>query len=82
MQHAEFKKRFTHLLADLHAAFRIGVGQEQHELFAAVAGCQICRPANLRVQDPRQRTQAGISGLVTIMIIELLEIVDVDQQQR
>ena len=82
MRQAKFAKRLAHPFADLHAAVRIGVRQQQHELFAAVAGCQIRGPANLCGEDPRQRAQTGVAGRVPVLIVELLEMVDVDQQQR
>lgn len=66
VQHAEVAQGPAHVLADELAAFRVGVREQQRELLAAVARCEVGRPAHLRSQDPRQRAQAGVGGLMAI----------------
>ena len=57
------------------------VGDQQHELVAAVAGEQP-RLALGAAQPPRDAPQQPVAGAVAERVVDELEVVEVDQQQR
>ncbi len=75
-----FAERPAHILGDELAALRVRVRQKQDELLAAVARGKIRGAADPGGEDPHERAQAGIAGLVAILVVELLEVIDVHQQ--
>src|SRR5690606_11382037 len=61
---------------------RIGFRQDDHELLAAKAGAKIWRAADIALDAISDLAQTFVSGEVSGTVVELLEIIDVDQQQR
>ena len=61
----------------------VGLGPRQHDrdLLAAVTGHEIAFPGRL-AQDPRRAAQHFVAGLMSVGIVELLEMIDVPQDQR
>ncbi|MCY1522301.1 hypothetical protein D9M68_571460 [compost metagenome] len=58
-----------------------GRGQQHHELFAAETAQQVAGP-QLRRRQSCERLQHGIAGRVAVGVVDRLEMVDVDDQQR
>ena len=79
---AEGSQRGTHLLGDLHGPLQGGAGQQQGELLSAVTGSEIVFPPQHFGQQARHLLQALVPHLMTIVIIELLEVVHIHQHQR
>ena len=74
-------QRALDTLADTCAPGRIRVRQQHREFFAAITRREI--GAALRLgQDFGHRLQTNVAGRMPIRIVELLEMVDVDHQQR
>ncbi len=73
------------LLLELHrpfvAGFHTGLGQNQQELFASVAAGNIPAP-RYRAENRTQFAQQNIARFVTKGVVELLETIDVDHQDR
>ena len=62
---------------------QIAAGQQHHELLAAEARHQVAlAPAAGLRQGAGQRLQAGVAGQVAVVVVEVLEHVHVDHQQR
>jgi hypothetical protein len=68
--------------ADDQGPRRIGVGQDARKLLAAVARHHIGRTIQAALQCLGSAAQAVIARLVPVEIVEALEEVDVEQQQR
>ncbi len=60
---------------------QIGVGQDDGELVAAVAGQQIARAFDGLAHRPRHLDEAVVAGRVAVGVVECLEVVDVDHYQ-
>ncbi len=60
-------------------AFRIDIGQEEHELLSAVSRHQLARPAAQPLQRLRDQAQAGVSAGMAMAVVEGLEVVDVGE---
>ena len=58
-----------------------GLGQEEHELLAAVAADDVGRP---QVGPDRlgDAAQDDVAGGVAVRVVDLLEVVDVDERDR
>jgi len=69
-------------LPDPRASRRIGVGQQHHELFAAISRREIRGSLGFRGQNMRNGTQAVVAGRVSILVVECLEMIEVDHQER
>lgn len=61
----------------LHVRFR----QYDHHFFAAVAAADV-GSARIFDQEPGELPQHGVAGLVSVCVIKLLEMVDVEHHQR
>ena len=59
-----------------------GVGQDDGELLAAVAGREVDAAPELLAEQPAQPSQRFVPGGVAAGVVELLEVVDVDHEQR
>ena len=69
-------------MCDLRGAALVGVGQQNSKLFAAVPRGNITRPLHGfvdRLGDDREDT---VTFRVAIGVVETLEAVDIDQEQR
>ena len=67
-----------------HAGRRltVGIGQQQHKLLSAIAGHQIRWCANRTVERLCHLLEAHISHLMAVVVVEALEIVHIDQDER
>ncbi len=74
--------RFAQRRADLRRAFEVGRRQYADEFLAAVSRDLVARPVHGRRQRLGDQRQAGITGLVAIGVVVLLEVIDIDQQKR
>lgn len=79
MQHGEVVQRRANLFADPGATLRIGVRQQHGEFLAAVACRDVGRALGLGREDPAQRAQATIARQMSVMVVERLEMIEVDQ---
>ena len=68
-------------VTERHGAIGVGVGQQAGELLAAIPRDQVGRPPDTRRHRPSQVPQAIIAGQVTVVVVEALEQVDVDQEE-
>ena len=59
----------------------IGVGQDDGELLAAVAGGQVFHMPNRPADRVGHQLEAAIAGLVAVPVVILLEVIDIAQQQ-
>ena len=79
MRDSQLAHRQGHLLGQPAGTGQVRARQQQGDFLTAVTGRNIARP----VQQGRDRTgdrlQTGIPRLVTIQIVELLELVDIQQ---
>src|SRR5206468_12793703 len=73
--------RSAHLLGEQIGARRIGAGCEDHELLAAVARAQVAA-AHGAVQDLRDPHEDLVACSVAEPVVQPLEVVDVDHQDR
>ena len=71
--------QLAQLLAQVGALLDRGLGQDQHELLAAVAADQVARAEVLRdrLRDP---TQHYVAGRVAVRVVDDLEVVDIDER--
>lgn len=68
--------------ADLDGVLVAGIGKDDRELVATVARGEIARPARRLADDRSRLPEALVPGLVAIGIVELLEVIDIEHQQR
>ncbi len=66
-------------LADLHRAAQVGIRQDGDELLAPEAGDEI-RFAHGVSKTRRDLLQYLVTTLMTVTVVDLLEVVDVDHQ--
>ena len=59
----------------------LAVGQDDHELLPAEAGDDVVRPHRV-AQYVRERAQGLVAGLVTVRIVQSLEVVEVSVRER
>ena len=69
-------------VATLSAPGRVGAAEDDREFFAAVARDQIGRAVDRAFQDRRDLLQAFVSGVVPVGVVEELEVIDVDEDER
>ena len=60
---------------------RAGAGQHRDEFLAAIAPEQVLRPQRA-AQRVRDHAQAMVAAGVAVEVVDLLEVIDVDEQQR
>ncbi len=65
----------------LHAV-AAGVVEQHGKFFTAVAGREVEGPARRHRQHARHLRETRIAGLVAAAIVERLEVIEVDEQQR
>ena len=82
MQHPEATNRFKCLSTDLLTALCVCIGQQQSKFLSAIPGGEIRWSANLLGQDPRNRAQATVAPWMAVQVIEFLEVINIDHQQR
>lgn len=70
------------MLGDVRHTLLVGVWEHDTKLLAAIATGQIVAPADCMSEHFGHFFQAGISGQVTIVVIEGLEVVDVGHDDR
>ncbi len=63
-------------------AFAIGLREQQREFFSAVARGKVARPGRMALDHGRDLLQAMIPGLVSVGVVEGLEVIGIDQQHR
>jgi hypothetical protein len=61
--------RLVHPFADAFAIFRVGVRQQQNELLPAISGSEVVGSPGFPGENLRDRAQAGVAGLVAVLII-------------
>ena len=82
MGHRQLLHRRAHHLADLQRPLGVGVRQQQAELLAAIAAGKahgVGGDAGQRFAEPGE---AGVAFGMAIGVVEELEVIDVDHQQR
>jgi hypothetical protein len=80
MRYAKLLKTPPDLLADEFATCRIGIRQQHSELFSTIPDGQIGGSARLRGKHLRERLQTGISSLMSVLVVEFLEMIYIDHQ--
>ena len=60
----------------------VGAGQHHRKLFAAIAGSQVAGALDVVPDDRADVAQTLIAGHMAVKIIEALEVIDIDHQQR
>jgi hypothetical protein len=69
------------LLRDALGLVAVDAGQEQRELVAADAREQLARP-RVAAEPLRDRREHRVAGLVPVRVVDLLELVDVEHDER
>ena len=69
-------------LGNPNAFAEIHVAEHHHQLFAAEAGRYVLRSPQLGRDDGAHALQAGVAGQMPVAVVECLELVDVEHQQR
>lgn len=59
----------------------IGAGKSQHELIAAVARGEAPGVVGCVLEHRRDLTQDAAAGLMTVLVVDPLEVVEVEEQQ-
>ena len=68
-------------LREFAGAIQAGLGKQKCDLLAAEAGSQIDR-SHGAPDDLAYRTQDIVARIVTVAIVDALEVIDVDEDQR
>ena len=71
----------AHALGEQATGFDAGARQQDHELFAAVARRHVA-VADLGLDATRELSQQFVAGEVTVLVVDLLEVIDVDHEAR
>jgi hypothetical protein len=58
------------------------IDQQHHKLFTTVAGQHVALAVDPGLHQRGQGTQAGVSARVPVLIVDLLEVIDVEDDQR
>ena len=58
----------------------VALGHQAHELLATVARYQVLRALKASLEASRHLLQAGITGLVAVMVVVAFEMVDINHQ--
>ena len=69
------------LLREDGAFLDVGLGEDQHELLAAVAADHVARP-QVRAERLGDAAQHDVAGGVAVGVVDGLEVVDVDERDR
>ena len=77
-----FAHQLAHHLAQLARLLEVAVRQQHGEFLAAVTGRHFAGPARPAGQGLRHGPKALVAGDMTVGVVEALEIVDVDHEQR
>jgi hypothetical protein len=70
------------LLGDGAGIVAAYLGQDQRKFLAAIAAGEVERALSVAADDARDRAKTLVAGLVAVLVIEQLEMIDVDEQQR
>lgn len=70
------------VFGDLDRAVSVGVGEDQHELLAAVADDHIGGALHLALQRLGDADQAVVSLLVAVGVVEGFEVVHIEHDDR
>ncbi len=81
MRDRESPHPLTQLLRPLAGVFQRALGQDQQELLAAVATGHVAG-ADSRREDPAQLPQERVAGLVAEGVVETLEVIQVEHDDR
>lgn len=79
---AEIEDAGADRLGDRDGAVRVDVGQHDDEFLAAVTGRVIGRPAQAAGDAAADRGERIVAGLMALRVVVVLEVIDVDEQQR
>lgn len=82
MGNAQIGDRLAQLIGDEKCPFGRGVGQEGNELLAAVARQEVTFALEFRRRCTCNLLQAAVARLVPVPVVLLLEMIDIDHQQR
>ena len=82
VRHRRRKDALADRFGNLHGAVAAGVRQQHREFFAAIAGGDVARPADRATNRRTDRRQRLIALGMPVAIVEFLEMIDVDHQQR
>jgi hypothetical protein len=80
-QVARHPQSFPQACEEREAGFRVGLDQAGRELVAAHPAGEV-RPAQLAPQDPRNPSQCLVAGLVAVRVVDPLEVVEVEEDER
>ncbi|CAM2147732.1 hypothetical protein PT2222_10273 [Paraburkholderia tropica] len=82
VRHRQCLDRRTQPLGMRKRLRRAGLGQQQHELLAAVTRRAVAGPPSMRADRPRHRRERAVAGRVAVAVVEALEAIDVDHHHR
>src|SRR6478752_3827740 len=68
-------------LGDDEGASGVGLGQDDRELLAAIAGRRVGRPPRRCLDAAADGAQAFVARRVAVLVVEALEPVDIDDEQ-
>ena len=70
--------------ATLHGDVQLQVRHDHGELLASVAAAAVdgCCTGSRSADDPGQFPEYGITGLMAVVVVELLEVVDIEHHER
>jgi hypothetical protein len=74
--------RRSHALGNDLRTSCIGIGQEKREFLAAKARGKIAGTLNRRADSACDETKAIVAGGMSVFLVELLEVIDVDRCER
>jgi hypothetical protein len=79
-RHADLRNALTDTLGDRLCGRGVGAAQDHHEFLAAVTADHV-RLAQLRLNRADDGLQAGIARRVSMRIVDLFEVIQIDEQQ-
>src|SRR3546814_6079273 len=65
----------------MHGGAKVGFGQDHDEFLAAVAACDVFAAA-MGLQQAAEAREQGVAAVVAMHVVEGLEMVEVQHQQR
>ena len=81
MRNAKVGKVRAEGVGDEQGAVLVGIGQDDHELLATIAGGKVGGALQGVLEAPGQRFQHLVAGLMAIVVVIGLEVVDIEEQQ-
>ncbi len=72
----------AHLFGHVVGATAVRHGQDAHEFLAAVAGDEVAGPAQAAGEHAADAAQAVVAGHMAVEVVEGLEVVDIEHDQR